>query len=343
MISLIYGLPPIIDSSDPLIIWVDRLSERLSESSRPGAYLVEFFSWMERLPRWMCTWRKEAEAWHDETSIKLFELFEGVSKRMDEGTQAPCIAASLVEEVAKHNLGKEQAAWTAISLYLGGTETTSGQMLWFLIAMVLYPGVQKRAHEELDHVVGRSRMPTLQDYEHLPYIRAIVKEVMRWRPAFPMALPHRLEEDDHYDGFFLPKGSFCFVNTWGLNHDPDIYGSDADTFNPGRFLDSTWSDNDSFPAGAKEEGHVAFGFGRRVCVGRHVANNAMFIQVASILWALRVLPGSDDLANSTLPDPNATTDRGIGLHAAPFGCNLVSRFEDVASIVAGSKDVRVST
>lgn len=63
-------------------------------------------------------------------------------------------------------------------------------MAWFMLGMVLHPDVQKKAAAELDRVVGRDRMPTFQDYEYLPYIRALVKEIMRWRGVAPLGTAH---------------------------------------------------------------------------------------------------------------------------------------------------------
>lgn len=64
---------------------------------------------------------------------------------------------------------------------------TSGQLAWFMLAMVLHPEAQKHAQNEIDSVVGRDRMPTFQDYEQLPYVRALVKEIMRWRGVAPLS------------------------------------------------------------------------------------------------------------------------------------------------------------
>lgn len=52
--------------------------------------------------------------------------------------------------------------------------------------MILHPEAQKKAQEEIDRVVGRDRLPSFRDYEHLPYVRAMVKEVMRWRGVAPL-------------------------------------------------------------------------------------------------------------------------------------------------------------
>ena len=56
----------------------------------------------------------------------------------------------------------------------------------FLLAMVHHPDIMRKAQAELDRVVGRDRLPSFTDMPHLPYIRAIVKEVLRWRPPGPM-------------------------------------------------------------------------------------------------------------------------------------------------------------
>ena len=74
---------------------------------------------------------------------------------------------------------------------VGGTDTTSAMMGFWTLAMVAYPETQARAHAELDAVVGRARLPTFADYQHLPYIRAMVKELLRWRPIVPLITPHR--------------------------------------------------------------------------------------------------------------------------------------------------------
>lgn len=57
--------------------------------------------------------------------------------------------------------------------------------------MVLNPRAMRRAQEEIDTVVGRERMPTFQDRKNLPYIGAIVQELLRWRPVAPLGVPRR--------------------------------------------------------------------------------------------------------------------------------------------------------
>lgn len=59
-------------------------------------------------------------------------------------------------------------------------------MMNFVLAMLLFPEAKRKAQAELDAVVGRDRLPTFEDRKNLPYIRAMVKEVLRWRPVGPL-------------------------------------------------------------------------------------------------------------------------------------------------------------
>ena len=157
-------------------------------------------------------------------------------------------------------------------------------MSWWAFAMITHPDAQRRAHAELDTVVGRSRTPRFSDAPSLPYIQALVKEVLRWRPALALSLPHSTTEDDWYNGMFIPKGTLCLANLWQCHHDPASYGDDAASFRPGRFLDAHGNIT-SGPSETREEGHGTYGFGKRACVGKHVANESLFIYMATALWA----------------------------------------------------------
>jgi len=71
---------------------------------------------------------------------------------------------------------------------------TATAMVWFTLAMIAYPDKQTRCQEELDSVIGRSRMPTLNDHDNLPYLRATVREVLRWRTVTPLG-KHSVSRD----------------------------------------------------------------------------------------------------------------------------------------------------
>ena len=78
--------------------------------------------------------------------------------------------------------------------------------------MSLYPEVQKKAQEELDRVVGSDRLPTSADRDSLPYLEAWIKELERWQPVAPLAVPHATVRDDIVDGCLVPGGTTVYAN-----------------------------------------------------------------------------------------------------------------------------------
>lgn len=72
--------------------------------------------------------------------------------------------------------------------------------------MAVNQDIQKKAQAEIDRVVGRQRLPGFEDRNSLPYIEAIYREILRWKPPVPLGVPHATTEGDVYEGYFIPKG-----------------------------------------------------------------------------------------------------------------------------------------
>jgi cytochrome P450 len=173
-----------------------------------------------------------------------------------------------------------------------------------------FPDVQRRAQAELDAVVGRGRLPTFADAPCLPYVQAVIREVLRWRPASPLGLPHATNEDDWYEGMFIPKGTVCISNIWHCNHDRAVFGDDADEFRPDRHLD----EHGELLQGAletKRQGYVSFGFGRRICVAKNLAIDSLFISIARILWATNLERVRDDNGKEIPLDLDTLVEMGL--------------------------------
>jgi cytochrome P450 len=75
-------------------------------------------------------------------------------------------------------------------LKLSDIEKTVAALRTFFLAMVLHPEAQRRAQMEIDKVVGTDRLPDFRDEMSLPYVSALVKEVMRWHPVAPIGTPY---------------------------------------------------------------------------------------------------------------------------------------------------------
>lgn len=80
--------------------------------------------------------------------------------------------------------------------------------------MALYPEVQRKAQAELDAVVGPHRLPEYDDQSRLQYIHGIILECLRWQNVFTLGLPHRVMEEDQYNGYRIPRGSIVLGNIW---------------------------------------------------------------------------------------------------------------------------------
>lgn len=93
-------------------------------------------------------------------------------------------------------------------------DKTVSAITTFFLAMALFPEAQKKAQYEIDEVIERDRLPTLSDRQSLPYVNALVKEVLRWHPVGPMCLPHTTSQDDIVDGHLIPKGAMILPNIW---------------------------------------------------------------------------------------------------------------------------------
>jgi len=137
-------------------------------------------------------------------------------EKMKSNTEFSCVLSETIrnskesgETVPVYNLKK-----FAATAFIGGAETTSSVLQTLVVALLQNPAVQKRAHAELWAVVGHDRLPKFEDRHSLPYIDAVIREVMRWNPAAPLGLPHVSTEDDIYEGYFIPQGSIMVANTW---------------------------------------------------------------------------------------------------------------------------------
>ncbi|KAF5368854.1 hypothetical protein D9758_002851 [Tetrapyrgos nigripes] len=335
ILSTVYDLPSIQSPDHPSIAFMDEFINRNTQAVLPGSYLVNVFPVLDYLPDCMSEWRIRARNDFDRYTRTFQDMFQRIKNRYLSGMeQRPSFCLTLVENTARHGMSDEENAWLAGTLYAAGQETSTSVLHWFFLSMILFPEVQQRAQEELDRVVGRSRLPSFADLKHLPYIVAIINELQRWRPVIPLGVPHALIEDDYYEGYLIPKGTIAVANVWSLNHDPEIYGPDADQFRPERHLDEN-----GFLKDPKDDGHFTFGFGQRVCVGRYVANNFLFITCAMVLWAMRIEPVKDAQGNGILPDPDDFHNlNGIILRPSHFDFAASVRFEDADSLIQQARD-----
>ncbi|KAI9457602.1 cytochrome P450 [Lactarius psammicola] len=328
IMTAVYDTPAIHSVEDEYVRRINDHVMRVAQSTLPGSHWVELLPWMKHIPSKFAKWKRTAEEWFRRDSEMFETLVDSVRTKLAKGIDRPSLSATLIKNQNRNGLDGREMAWLASTLYGAGAETTTSSMYWWMLAMVAFPETQRRAQAELDAVVGRSRVPSFSDLPSLPYLRAMVKEVLRWRSILP--------------GMFIPKGTMCLVNVGLCNQDPAVYGDDATQFNPSRHLkpDGTLAPS---PPDTQDEGHVVYGFGKRICVGRHVANDTMFIAFAVMLWASEVVPAKDECGKDIPVDVDGYLDSGMLHLPLPFSCEITPRFPEVIDILREERELRSHT
>ncbi|KAJ7797226.1 cytochrome P450 [Mycena olivaceomarginata] len=329
LMSVTYDTPMLKSEQDPAIAGILDFTKAVLKAAFIDGAMVENFPLLRYLPSWLAGWKKEAQIASVRYSGMYESLFGDVKKRVAEGDGRVSFAAALAAKQQTFGLSNKESAWLAAA-FAAGSETVSTTLAWFLLAIIMNPKLQGKAHKELDTVVGRDRLPTVSDMNQMPYLRALGRETLRWHPVDPLGMQHKSTQDDWYNGYFIPKGTICIPNIWAINRDRDIYGSDADAFRPERFLDVNGELGPIELNTSKEDGHVSFGFGRRLCIGRHMAHEALFIHMATILWTFDIQPVIGPDGRPLIPTEDGI-NQGLVVRPQSFDCNFIPRFPEALS------------
>ncbi|KAF8574681.1 cytochrome P450 [Ramaria rubella] len=321
-----YGLD-ILDEGDPLMHSTEEGLKAMGIAGIPGAFIVDMFPSLKYLPHWMpgADFKKRAREWRKHVVAMAQVPWDAAKRGYHSGQFSPSFASSWIEktgatvDVATQRHLDEVGRNVAGVAFSGGSETTTSIVAAVILAMILFPEVQQKAHTELDAIVGRDRLPEWSDEENLPYMRALCKEALRWMPVVPLGIAHRVTEDDVYKGMFIPNGAVVIGNAWSILRDENRFGPDPDAFNPDRFLK---------PGVA--EPVAAFGFGRRICPGRHFAENTLFIAVSSMLHVFKIGKAFGD-DGQEVPIPGTFTS-GMLCRPDPFQCSIVPRTEGLRKL-----------
>jgi cytochrome P450 len=173
----------------------------------------------------------------------------------------------------------------------GGIDTTATTLEWLFYILGNEPETQRKMHEELDKVVG-DRLPAWEDRDNLPYVNAVICELMRWKHFAPFGLPHMTLQDTEIGGYAIPKGAQILVNFHGSMMDPKAW-REPEKWRPERFMEEEkhvsrgFLDGEMKPDKASYK-FIPFGTGQRMCVGWGVGRCVLWLKVATHLHCFQM-------------------------------------------------------
>ncbi|SJK99770.1 uncharacterized protein ARMOST_03081 [Armillaria ostoyae] len=294
IIKLVYGQ----QNTEELLKLAYEAMESSNTLGFPGATLVDLLPIFKHVPIWtpFMSFRRDAEKVRVIVERAHEVPYNLVKEALKNGTAGSSLVADNLrargglENVSEDE--EEDIKCAAATLLAGALDTTISALDEFVLAMVLYPEVYRKAQTEIDTVVGDSRLPSFEDMDSLPYLDAIIREIHRWGAGFTLSLPHKLIQDDVYEGHLLPSGALVAPNVYAMFR----ACPDPESFIPERYIDGT--DLGDVPEDPRE---LAFGFGRRRCPGEHLANRTVFIALAQITALFDISPEQDSSGRPLLP------------------------------------------
>ncbi|KAL1746724.1 cytochrome P450 [Schizophyllum fasciatum] len=326
ILRVCYGYK-VAPENDPFVARAQRALNAMAQTGIHGAYLVDSLPFLKAIPSWVpgAGFKREAAEWNPDAALFHKLPVDYVQECIAKGTAEPCIAS---ERLDKCRTPEDLEGLRAILgvAYEAGADTTVSALSTFILMMAMYPDVQRKGQEAVDAAFGSGHLPDFSGEVSVPYVDAILKEVLRYRPVAPLGLSHRLMEDHIYDGYLLPKGSVVIGNAWAILHEESEWGPEPGVFRPERHLkDGALHPASRFPYGT-------FGFGRRACAGIEFAMDQMWLTASSLLACFDIAPADGHALTGAY-----TSDMQI--FPVDFECSIKPRSGAVAQLLRDGVDV----
>ncbi|RAL16894.1 cytochrome P450, partial [Aspergillus homomorphus CBS 101889] len=296
---------------------VREMSEFVEETMRAisGTWMVDIFPWINLLPSFLNPWKRFGDRCHQQ-AMRIFA--ESTKRAMH--TPGWNFTKHVLTTEQTGELSSEELLYIVGVLFQAGIDSTSTTFRYCILASILHRDKVVKVQQELDAIVGNTRPPNLEDIAALPYTRAFINEVLRWRPITIGSLAHCSSEHDTFMGYDIPKGSVVILNHWSAALSTETYGPDAACFRPER-----WIEDPDLPL-------LAFGCGRRACSGQYLAKKELEILIPNILWAFNIEAGCVDGIQASL-DPWDLQEIGGLLRPPPFPARFTPRDDERRAII----------
>ncbi|CAK9137349.1 unnamed protein product [Ilex paraguariensis] len=269
------------------------LGEELGLMVAEGYELIGEFNWADYFPLGFLDFYGVKRRCH-KLAAKVNDLVGQIIKertRSGEFSGGNDFLSALLSLPKEDQLSEPDMVAVLWEMIFRGTDTVAILLEWIMARMVLHQDIQAKAQKEIDTCLGSQRHVHDSDIPNLPYLQAIVKEVLRLHPPGPLLSWSRLAVHDvHVDNLFIPAGTTAMVNMWAITHDPSIW-KDPWVFKPERFIE----EGDGFSMMSGSDLRLApFGSGRRVCPGKALGLATVELWLARLLQQFKWLPAGSD-------------------------------------------------
>ncbi|KAF6795461.1 3-hydroxyphenylacetate 6 hydroxylase [Colletotrichum sojae] len=241
----------------------------------------------------------------------LAKLNGDLKEKVRRGDHEPCIQANvMLDEEAK----LDEVELTSISLTMlsAGFETFSTVTAWAIGWLAKNPGVQGKALQAIREVNGDGgELCDVGDDQTCPYVRALVRESLRYFTVLRLSLPRATNKEFIYEGKVVPKGTVIFLNSWACNMDREIW-DDPEVFRPER-----WLENPEAPM-------FTYGMGYRMCAGTMLANRELYLTFMRMIASFEISATGEIDSN---PLTGVDDKRNLVLAPKPFEVRFTPRDE----------------
>ncbi|KAH9929092.1 O-methylsterigmatocystin oxidoreductase [Epithele typhae] len=290
VLKVLYGIDP-EEKDDPLIAAVESTMEGIGQGLVPGKFMVEHIPVLRHVPAWFpgAGWQNAFREWRAARDVMTNTPFER--------SMAAFVSFTALDETNEHRTD-----------LVSGDQRTLRQNVASIafeaafLALSLAPDVVKKAHTELDAVVGPNRLPNFGDRDALVYVNAIALEALRWHTVVPIGVPHCTIADTELRGYFIPAGTAVIANIWCVLHARPRRFPDPYVFRPERFIREGKLD-----VGDRDPRHSClYPSVVRICPGRHFAQAGLFLNFACVLHVFDISPPVDEHGNEIKIEPAVT-------------------------------------
>jgi cytochrome P450 len=221
-----------------------------------------------------------------------------IDSRLEKSTEG---RSDMLASFIHHGLSKEDLFSEAVLQILAGSDTTATAIRSTMLYLITHPRIYRRLQVEVDDAVKSGTAPAapaiVQDttLKNLQYLQAVVREGLRVFPPVTDVVPKKVPKDGdrvtiNGKEYFLPGNTDISYNAWGVHHDKDMFGQDADHFRPERWLLEENKENEEKLTAMRRTTEMIFGYGKYQCLGKPIAwleiTKVIFEFVRHFDWAL---------------------------------------------------------